>query len=115
MYYSRYQLLLLLASAWLCIIGGLVQTGSVFLQANPEEYRCKNYIDETFPNQSDYSSGAFASTLTSCKKWNIDWETECSESVTLEDYEKCFEQKDLANSADCTVCSGLSSVLSPQL
>ena len=62
-----------------------------------------------------FSTGAFGSTLTSCKKWDIDWETECSESVTLEDYEKCFEQKDLANSAECTVCSGLSSALSPQL
>jgi len=104
-HFKSYQFLLLLAAAWLCIIGGLVQTGSVFLQANPEEYRCKNYIDETFPNESDFSTGAFGSTLTSCKKWDIDWETECSESVTLEDYEKCFEQNDLANSAECTVCS----------
>ena len=37
--FGGYHIWLLCASGYLCIIAGLVQTGSVFLQAKPEDFR----------------------------------------------------------------------------
>ena len=85
----------------MCIIGGQVQTGSVFLQAAPEEYRCKNEMDYKFG--AEYELHAFASTENQCKKWDVDWEQECPGLNSAEDYETCFIEKELDSS--CTTCS----------
>ena len=81
----------MICGSWVCFVAGLVQTGSVFLQAKPEEYRCRNAIDGV--NGSDYESAAFAST--SCNVFTVEWEDECENSVTAEDFEKCSQVRDI--------------------
>lgn len=82
----------------MCIIGGQVQTGSVFLQATPEDYRCMNEMDIKFGENFD--AHGFGSTETKCKQWDVAWD-ECPSSDTLEDYEACF---DSANPTTCSTC-----------
>ena len=69
----------MVGSSYLCIIAGLVQTGSVFLQAKPEDYRCKNELDEKF-NNTNFHNFAFGSTTTKSKKWDFAFDTECPEA-----------------------------------
>ena len=67
------------------MIAGLVQTGSVFLQAKPEKYRCRNYLDIKYEN-FNYSKYEFAS-AESCKNWNFDWSENCVDG----EEEECFD------------------------
>ena len=67
------------------MIAGLVQTGSVFLQAKPEKYRCRNYLDIKYDN-FNYSKYEFAS-AESCKNWNFDWSENCVDG----EEEECFD------------------------
>ena len=67
------------------MVAGLVQTGSVFLQAKPEKYRCRNYLDIKYEN-FNYSKYEFAS-AESCKNWNFDWSENCVEGAE----EECFD------------------------
>ena len=96
--------------SWVCFVAGLVQTGSVFLQAKPEEYRCKNEIDKITEN-STYKNAHFAST--SCKSFDVDWIKECPGAEYPEDFHKCSEEKDLINNETlCSECSDF--VYSPE-
>ena len=67
------------------MIAGLVQTGSVFLQAKPEKYRCRNHLDIKYEN-FNYSKYEFAS-AESCKNWNFDWSENCIDG----EEEECFD------------------------
>ena len=86
--------------SWVCFVAGLVQTGSVFLQAKPEEYRCINEIDK-ITEDSTFKNAHFAST--SCRSFDVDWKRECPGAEYPEDFEKCSEEKDLINNE--TICS----------
>ena len=44
-------------------------------------------------NGSNYESAAFAST--SCNVFTVEWEDECENSVTAEDFEKCSQVRDI--------------------
>jgi len=79
----------------------LVQTGSVFLQAKPEVYRCRNDIDD-LPNAT-FESANFAST--SCRVFDIDWENSCPNTEAPEDYEECSSNNNLVNNdTKCSKC-----------
>jgi hypothetical protein len=56
---SLYQILLFIGASYTIIVSGQVQTGSVFLNAKPEQYRCKNKLD-SFPDAT-YQNAHFAS------------------------------------------------------
>jgi len=71
-HFSGYQFLITCLGSWMCFCAGQVQTGSVFLQAAPEEYRCHNKLDE-IAEGADYWNAEFASGG-NCKVFDIDWE-----------------------------------------
>ena len=56
---SLYQILLFIGASYTIIVSGQVQTGSVFLNAKPEQYRCRNKLD-SFPDAT-YQNAHFAS------------------------------------------------------
>ena len=80
-------------------MGGMVQTGSVFLQAKPEEYRCRNEIDDVVG--ASYDNALFAST--SCRVFQVEWSSECPDSTQPGDYANCASDKNLINND--TLCS----------
>lgn len=100
-HFKRYQFWLLGFAGWTCVIGGQTQTASVILQARPEQYRCKNQLDEQFGAKFD--EHAFASTNTKCRKWNFDWESSCPNATSAGDYQSC-ESIMRSNEVDLT-CS----------
>ena len=51
--------MLFIGASYTIIVSGQVQTGSVFLNAKPEQYRCKNKLD-SFPDAT-YQNAHFAS------------------------------------------------------
>ena len=79
------------------MVAGLVQTGSVFLQAKPEKYRCRNYLDIKYENLN-YSKYQFAS-AESCKNWDFDWSENCEEG----EEEECFNR--FTGNLTCNTCS----------
>ena len=79
------------------MVAGLVQTGSVFLQAKPEKYRCRNFLDIKYEN-FNYSKYQFAS-AESCNNWDFDWSENCAEG----EEEECFSR--FTGNLTCNTCS----------
>ena len=100
-HFKSYQFWLLIVSGWTCIIGGQVQTGSIILQARPENFRCKNQIDEKFG--VNFTAHAFASTETHCSAWDIDWSATCPNATSATDFEACFAERRVENQV-CSDC-----------
>ena len=71
------------------------------VKARPEQYRCKNSLDERFG--AKFGEHAFASTNTKCRKWNFDWESSCPNATTAGDYQSC-DSLIRSNDLTCSKC-----------
>jgi len=105
---SLYQILLFIGASYTIIVSGQVQTGSVFLNAKPEQYRCKNKLD-SFPDAT-YQNAHFASADKRCYNWDIDWFAKCPNATTISDFENCAKLNSMLNQenwkadATCSPC-----------
>jgi hypothetical protein len=79
---------------------GLVQTGSVFLNAKPENFRCKNEFDN-FENTS-YSSSNFGSPSNPCKQYNLNFGHKCLNEKS--NAASCFENLKNSSIPECSSC-----------
>ena len=100
---SIYQFCIFIGASYTIIVSGQVQTGSVFLNAKPERFRCRNQLDEL--NNSTFTNVAFASAERSCSNWDIDWTVACPNATTVEEYEACRTMKSLGGSVRNLTCS----------
>ena len=88
--FSWHQFILFCMVSSCTILSGMVQTGSVFLNAKPEKLRCKNEFD--LYRNSSFDAGAFASTKSGCGVQIQNWNNLCPDAYNLIEYNQCYEK-----------------------